>query len=112
MANGLGWVTPDPPQIQNKPARAVSFEHLDSRFDRVLRELAGDRKEQARKGDEDNRKWREQQQFNLKLPDRRLADGQVGGDPKAALNLISFGNLVFLQQFSQRSPLLRGQARG
>jgi hypothetical protein len=69
---------------------AVSAEHFDARFDRVLRELAADREEQARKWDEhtrewreqsrkwdeqnrkwdeQNRKWHEQQQFNEKLLD-------------------------------------------
>lgn len=76
---------------------AVSAERFDDRFDRVLRELAADREEQARKWDqqerhwedqnrkwdeqtrlwdeqnrkweEQNRKWDEQHGFNLKLLD-------------------------------------------
>jgi hypothetical protein len=39
---------------------AVSAERFDARFDRVLRELAADREEQARK-------WDEQQRFNQNL---------------------------------------------
>ena len=38
---------------------AVSAERFDDRFDRVLRELAADREEQARKWDEQNGKWEE-----------------------------------------------------
>jgi hypothetical protein len=74
---------------------AVSAESFDARFDRIMRELAADREEQARKSaedsrrwdeqnrkweedsqrwheqnrkwDEQNQKWHEQQQFNVKL---------------------------------------------
>lgn len=63
---------------------AVSPEHFNAHFDRVLRELAADREEQARKWDEQtsewreqnrkwdeqNRKWHEQQRFNEKLLDQ------------------------------------------
>jgi len=39
---------------------AVSPEHFNAHFDRVLRELAADREEQARKWDEQTSEWREQ----------------------------------------------------
>ncbi len=55
---------------------AVSAERFDDRFDRVLRELAADREEQARKWDqqerhweEQNRKWEEQTRFNQQMLD-------------------------------------------
>lgn len=69
---------------------AVPAERFDDHFDRVLRELAADREEQAckwdkqdrqweeqsrqwdeqnRKWDEQNRKWHEQHRFNLQLLD-------------------------------------------
>ncbi|MBK1704394.1 PD-(D/E)XK nuclease family protein [Halochromatium glycolicum] len=62
---------------------AVPAERFDDRFDRMLRELAADREEQARKWDkqdrqweeqnrkweEQNRKWEEQNRFNHQLLD-------------------------------------------
>ncbi|NEX15911.1 MAG: hypothetical protein C1943_04550 [Halochromatium sp.] len=48
---------------------AVSAERFDDRFDRVLRELAADREEQARKWEEQNRNWEEQNRFNHQLLD-------------------------------------------
>jgi hypothetical protein len=39
---------------------AVSAESFDARFDRIMRELAADREEQARKWAEDSRRWDEQ----------------------------------------------------
>jgi len=53
---------------------AVSAERFDDRFDRVLRELAADREEQARKWDQQERHWEDQ---NRKWDDQtRLWDEQ------------------------------------